>query len=427
MSPALIVLAVLSAPQSKTLLEEKGMTYTGRNGYEDYLVGAEMLRDPDYSTYFTYCSAYSHRVYEEELPADTQGGLAKGIGPTSPKTPLAVRLFKMTPLAVKREMISKYGKALEWMEAGNRKSIEIAIPELNPSSLFPELSQFKKMAQLAGIKADVLIADGNSGSATSAWRDCLDFADRIGRGGTMIHTLVAIADRSIVLASINTHLQSLALQDYVRLEDQAKQVVKQEPLLLSAMKGERMHVNHLELNDIVPELQGSDLDNSEKKDWVAVRRMEGQTAKSFLREVRGVILARHEATEILLKQPESQWVGERRESDATLAERIASLATATFSQALSAEAKSRTQLRLLLLHCLIERYRHEWGELPTSLESFPAAVIRDPATNDVFQYAKRAGGYELASKGWGEVGRIHMRYVRPQSLGGGPESSPPPK
>lgn len=428
MSPLLIALALVQAasPQAKSLLDQKGMTYTGRNGYEEYLMAADVINGGGFGTYFNMCSAYSHRAWEVPEP-DTAGGSTKTAAPAGQPSELFQRLLKMTPLEVKRETVAKFGKALELIAAGNRKTVTINNEGWDTMSTFPELAKFKDLVKLASIKADVCVADGDTGSAVSVWRDALEFGDRIGRGGTMIHSLVAIATRSIVLASVEKHMGALSVRDWPRLESQAKDLLKREPLLVPGIQGERsVWGNHSVMEIASAYLASDELEDSDRKDLEAMQKMRGSEAEAFLAEVKRISDARCASVLSLLKQAEAFWVNQPKEDCATLASRMATMLAPVFAQPLSAEAKSRTQLRLLRLHCLIEKYRHEWGELPETLEGFPADALRDPAANDVFQYAKRPGGYELASKGWKDVGRIHLRYVWPRSTGG-PEGGPPPQ
>lgn len=97
-------------------------------------------------------------------------------------------------------------------------------------------------------------------------------------------------------------------------------------------------------------------------------------------------------------------------------------------QLFSAVAKQRTQWRLLLLHCLIEKYRILHAKLPQSLADLQRNDdIADPLTDDLFVYKPvSVRDFELYSKGTELTGPIAIRYRRQQTAEGVAADPPPP-
>ena len=131
------------------------------------------------------------------------------------------------------------------------------------------------------------------------------------------------------------------------------------------------------------------------------------------------------------KRPESEWILPIDEplevelpSDASPEQQFFAFleGAAGFGGVLEAAARSRTQLRLLVLTARVHRFRYHHGRLPNSLIEAVGDAANDPLTGKPFIFEKLSGQeFRIASKGFKKLGEIDIVYRRQQAgpdLGG---------
>lgn len=139
---ALAFLALVSVahaqvnPPNQTLLQELQLPFTGKNGYEEYLMAADTTRTPAMRSFFRW------RTYIE-------GGLLgnePGAAPTTPR-PADLR-DPLSLLTLRQASVTRIAPALDLIRRGNQKAVFSPHPEMKGELLFPELAEFRNLARL---------------------------------------------------------------------------------------------------------------------------------------------------------------------------------------------------------------------------------------------------------------------------------------
>lgn len=182
---------------------------TGRNGYEDYVMAAQVVKNPVYEV-LTRDEAAVIAAAQQDEAAPTESGLK-------------------TSLAIRRERVRRFADALDWVRAGNGKP-SVDPHRLSPNETFPEMGGFKSVEKLEADAAQVGFADGSSASAVRFLLDGLIFSHRTGNSA-LISALVGAACQAIVLAEFQQNLDCLSLSDCKTICQAATAALAEPPLI----------------------------------------------------------------------------------------------------------------------------------------------------------------------------------------------------
>lgn len=438
----------------KTLLQQVVSQPTGVNGYEDLLMAAEVVRNKQLGIYLSW-TPDSYEALLARLKDEPKGsGIEKQLWELErvPKedVELARHLDGMTRLEVWREASKRYGAALEYLAKGVRKKIWDPREKFNASTLFPEFAYMKSVAKLADIAAFVAFADGRSLQGTKYLLDSYQLGVSL-ESGVLISNLVGIAIESIALAGIERHLDSISRADAVLIEATVPNLLAGPPRILKCLEYEQQ----MTIQSIADVLLGKDSASDtigvygEKDDgWTAlaiqIKALSPQQRDALLQRARGRIEQSLIPERKKYSGPESGWVPPPTNQQSSAAEEeegfrapasptafvdeLTDSSTYVFSQAGSAAAKSRTQLRLLGLSAAVIRYKWDTGKMPTNLrDAVKPELVKDPLSGEEFAYERQgAWGFRVYSKGVPGIGEIGLKYRRPPSTDPISTEPPPP-
>lgn len=367
---------------------------TGRNGYEDYVLAADIMIQP--------------KVRDAEDAVYAQPRL-------------------LSPLAAKRAWVAAAKRALDLVRAGNAKPIFNPRSKMNGAPLFPEFAGFKQIAKLFTAEARVRFADGDTGGATQSIVDCLTFSDRIGHF-VEIGSLVSIACTSIILAEVEADLRVLSQRDAQALAVAADAMLQKPVAMIDGVKGETQLLDSCidaAIADVTKHV-GDQADGSEAAAiWSKfsselqglspsqLRSLKGQVADGIRSRLNGILAT--------LQGPETGWTAGESADQAPvdLRDFLVQIMLPVYGPGMNSAARSRTQLRLLRLHGAIISFLWEWHRLPKQLgELQDPAIIDDPIAGKPFHYeVKGVSSYDLWSDGWGDTGKVELRYRRAAGTG----------
>lgn len=397
-------------------MKQIGITPTGKNGYEEYIRAAEIASDPLFGMYDRWTPAMRDQpdayVPEEPLPPD--------------QLQLYKHLASMRLLEVRQEQLRRYAGVLDLVRQGSLKPVFDPRQDLNPESLYPELTYFRRLARLFSADAYVKFAEGKSAAATKSLLDGLEFSYNIG-SGMIISALVGIANTAVVLSQFEDHLGSLSLDDCRNIR-QATQRLLAAPIPIAAAiateaKASPKFVNWIFEN--VDQGLAKLIEAPESQKQALVQRAEQASAQDkerWRREAVAKLGVFYEEILRRFKLPESQWVDSDSmtppDSDDPIVKAIVAGMSPVFSGAMVPTVRIRTQLRLLALHAAIQEFRWMNGRLPRNLAELEApALVYDPLTLSSFLFESTGYGYRLYSKGVSQTGEIELRYKRAPSAG----------
>lgn len=444
-----IATAAQAPPPQKSLLQQVVPNPTGANGYEDYLRAADMIDGAQLGIYL----GWTPDTYEELLkalnpdPSLSEKERYGGEKPTKERLAFAKRLDGMSRLEVHREAVARYGKALDLVAVGNRKRIWDPRTSLDAMTLFPEYAKFKALARLADIASFVAFADGQSLRGTKYLLDSYQLGVNL-ESGVLIANLVGVAIQSISLAAIERHLDSISRADAAMIEASVPPLLGGRPRILNALDLEQQ----MTLSGLSEALKGGEMvgatlwgtemsDDATKSLTLQLERLSPQQKENLLAKARKSMEARLVPVRKRFAGPESGWMASSQTAKEDEEEEfqppsnpdefvdyLVKSCTGIWSQAGSASAKSRTQLRLLGLSASVIRYKWDHGKLPNALADAVAADrVKDPLSQGDFQYERQgAWGFRVFSKGAPGIGEIGLKYRRQPTQNQDDGGPPPP-
>jgi hypothetical protein len=112
----------------------------------------------------------------------------------------------------------------------------------------------------------------------------------------------------------------------------------------------------------------------------------------------------------VLKQPEAGWRQDEQEAKNPILQIIMPL----YGQAFSAEAKVRTQFRILRAVCAVDEYRWTYDKLPAKLTDIGLKGLEeDPLSGKQLIYEKQTDSvFVVYSTGGLDLGRVDLTYRR---------------
>lgn len=328
-----------------------------------------------------------------------------------------------------RVIASRGERAFALMREGNKKPVSDPRTKLGMDTLFPELAIFKELCKLAQADMYVRFANGDTAGATTTFIETATFVERSVPLPSLIACLVFIAQDAILLASFEQFAHRLALSDINRLEVYARGRIQRSLPFDKAMDTE------LILMEEVLKMPPDDLsvfgDDDDDEAFAAFGKLSLEERRALMEKAMAINRRNVERLVATYRGPESTWklFEPEKTGNAMLDSLVSAITIGDMAgQLFSAVAKQRTQWRLLLLHCLIEKYRILHAKLPQSLADLQRNDdIADPLTDDLFVYKPvSVRDFELYSKGTELTGPIAIRYRRQQTAEGVAADPPPP-
>ncbi len=400
---------------------------------EEYLIAADRVAASNFDAYLQWDAiAFALRSGQE---------LDDKLKSQVHRSPIGDPL-KTTILSARREIAQELHDVREIVRAGNSKPVHSIHPNPQYETSYPELASFKRLAKFLITDAFVAFANGNSNSGTDALVVGISMCNRLPQDNQLCR-LVTVMLNGIYLSSFEQHLQRFSAPDVDRIAKALKELPTWEAGLSVALKGERQRRDSM--------LRGVESDRSQALDYVTnraglsefLKKVSSAEWTQLISIVRNRVESQQEIMQAILQGPENSWFSELKAQGIDVQPQLNSTKEETgpksieeaaneFSDTLGiamqfaeAEARYRTQLRLLRLHMRVLSYRWREGRMPTKLEqAAPASEIQDTFGGGDFQFQSDPyGNYHLYSNGFRNSGRIDLRY-RPYLYANQRQASP---
>jgi hypothetical protein len=435
-------------PPKQSILKQIVPNPTGNNGYEEYLMACDVVRDGQLRI-FTDSTPESFEAtiqrYEAKPPANMttdQKELFEDEKPSLKEYETAKKYRSYTVLQLRREAMARAGKALDLVNRGNRKPVYDPRGKVDSDTLYPEYAYMRNVAKLAAAGAYIAFADGQSSRGTQYLCDALIMGQNISEG-TLIARLVAVSVQSIVFASFEKFLPNLSVTDALQLEALAPRLIGNPPLAVRTIEKEFQFIsNSIEQIFKKTNEESSWIADDEEASVAQLSALEFMKKASPIEQQQVIDLCKkrmarnREALIASYQRPESQWdffdgqeesefdSKRRIQSAGDLAEYLSEMVSPVFSQIGRVEITNRTQIRLLGLAGSVIRFRWEHDRWPTKLaEAVGTKAVTDPVGGEQFQYELVGNGFRVYSRGTKSTGEIALQYKRNPS---GQGEAPPP-
>ena len=405
MSPVVIALLILQTNGQSSIFKTTVPRPTGKNGYEEYVRAAEIVTSPECTFMMNYDpKSPTPPQADEETPSDKFKNLQKTYQ----------RILGKTPLQIRRLLYKDFGRALELVRIGNAKPIFPTRP-ITMETLFPEYSAFKRLVKYSVMCSDSLIADGRTGEASKVLVDLFTMAKNIQRD-TLIGLLVGISCESILMASIQNHMEHFSEVDWRCLESSAREILSSANPIPQIMLTELSFLDPLKKEPKEALLSFLNDDNSSQRAKGVIAKLQTMSKAEASDLVQDAITEIKTYSQLVIRTmdaPESEWGNVPDLTDASGATWLGQQLQPDYRNVLGAYARIRTQLRILRLHSLVQMYRWHWNELPKSLEIITDPKERfDPLSQFEFMFEIKGSGYRIYSKGSKTTGEIELIYRR---------------
>ena len=436
----LIALLSLQGGPDKSIFSDVIGTPSGKNGYEEYVAAADLMRGWEAEAYLGWSPLIpvnESEIVEKDLTALDKARLA-----------LHRRLDKGDLIAMQREFVDRFDDAIPLVLAGNEKSVRYPATVFNARTTMPEVTLFSRLAKLMLADANVKYSNGLSAAGTRRLCDVMTFGRNV-QVGMVINGLVGISISARSMAAFEDRLGQLTPQDLLYVRDKTAALLARPLPLGDILEGEKKLFHGVfaemetsavkafresETYEVDPLSSEADFDK-----LPAAQRNEVLRTMKFRIERTGAVwdeVARRKEADLQKDAPFDDY-DDVKYSDRpnSVAEFIAYFSpkfdlTYVGNASLKALVRNRAQLRLLLLHTYILSYKWAVGSLPKTLkDAAPAQLRRDIFSGEAFQYELRwPSGYRLYSKGDKATGELDLRYrKKPKEEGevGESEYEPP--
>lgn len=373
---ATAVLAMVLA-QQPSYFQQAFPVATGNNGWEEYVMAADIMRSP------------------EAGRAVDRFDMATGRWDDS--------------IESARATVAKYGRACDLIRIGNKKPLRYPWKEDEygfPSD--PVGSEYGQVAKLLCEEARVNFGDGRPAAAAESILTGLVFARRYSSGST-IEVLKGSAYYSMFFASLYRHLQSLDISGLRMLRGELDAQVEEVPPYVRTLLAD-FERDRAEARKVFDNLD-EDSEYFEVPDIVF--QLTPMQRTQYLVQIDKEILTLQNKVRAMFMQEERFWLDPVLEH-ADPVVRYAIDRTLYASRPMLA-VRNRTQLRLAALHCRVLEFKRTYNRWPDRLEELGGKEVwYDPASGGPFYYAKLSEqSYTLYSLGTPETGRIDLVW-RPQ-------------
>ncbi len=395
---ALLCGAVLLGQQGGPLFREHFRGYTGSNGWEELVMAIDAASVPQIQ-----------------------------------------QLVQANPPALSTQVLDLTDPIFRLVEEGLKKPRQH--PAFDPATGDPSPfgSGLRMLARLGLVRVHNQFAYGRHSEAVGTILQLYDLAEAAGEGGMSLNMLTQIAIEAIANAAVNTHLERIPLGEIEAIGKRAEGLLKEsrvkQALKMDMIVGKAQLP--LVLHDVIKAIQSGDASiytdpgNYDMTPVVNALKQNPSSAASLAQAALPYLSADAEAIQQLLLHPESEWYS-RAVQLANQSGNDPGLLLAGYVGprlilvgVMQADLKARTQARLLRVHAAIRKFDWEQGRLPADLgeTGLPREFLLDPLNGRQFEYRRHSLGYDLYSRGVGELGRIDLKYARDADLD--PQRRPP--
>ncbi|MEO7453870.1 MAG: hypothetical protein ABIV13_03805 [Fimbriimonadales bacterium] len=362
------VIIALAIAQQSSFFARTFPNPTGRNGWEEYLMAADIGR------------------------AGNMGALLVGDS-------------KISRLENDRKMVSSLSKAIEFVRVGNKKAA--TYPFLGGDDFMDpmvELSHIKLLGQVLSADVFANAADGKPTASSQSISDALILGRRVGEG-QRISGLISVAMQGIALRALSLNLHRLDEKSLADLAEQFGRIAREPSPLVEGYFGDFKRwyeiVPHI-LRD--PESVSFEEEVPEQILNLSATEIEAATQEA-LRSMAEIDKRARE----MFQREERFWLEPNLEHEnAATAFILSNLPTAMTSPIV----RNKTQLRLAEMHCRVMLHKRQHNDFPASLSDLDGQVKNyDPTTGGPYFYERISDqSYVLYSLGTAETGRIDLIY-----------------
>jgi len=419
-------IALLLAPQDgqkikeppKTLFQQYIKEPTGNSAFEDYLRAADALNTPEYLE-----MGRAINILQGYYP-----------GETDIENKLPDWAKNKSSLDIERMRVAKFEPVLKWIEEGNRKPLAIPADCQDPLMPMQWLARYKTISKFSASAARVHLADDDPAGAARILSEDLKFAQKI-RSANLISDLVGIACQSIDLAVIEVNLTNFGESDWSLLIDTADEFLRELPPLAAAYPKELTSYPAMirtaikEASEFDPSQQTDEFDpNDYSKVAPEIKKMSPDQREQLAKDTYAFVAQQINESVKALSLPEGKWPWPDQPQPTPPSPLIGAMSDAStpvMEQVFVAEARNRVQIRLFLLHGLIQSYRWRNNRLPRTLDELGEKnAILDQLAGGKFMYEIDGPAYHLFSRGRGDTQKIELRRRTSTSAGRGDPDQP---
>ncbi len=411
---------------------------TGRNGYEQYLQAADVVAGSEFVAYMRW---RARRLSETKSGTQWKDDDNQPIAPL--QTPFGLP-SDSSLLDVDREAARRFANVLELVKVGNFKTVYHPRDKVSVFTAMPELQRFRDVARFLSYVARVRFADGATSGGTDALLQGIRFGINV-RCQSLLHDLVGIANTAIALAAFEENLDRLSEQDAARIEAFASAELKRPWPFADTLDRELAWLldiveEHLQPGKLKDAVQILGLDESDASTVAAqIEKLSEAEAAEVRETIKRKLSSFMAPISKRFRGPESGWfipgetdpfydgVPATAGKVETISHMFLAVLTPSMKNAIGAELRNRTQLRLLNAHAQIIRYRWRHDVVPRKATAAvkPSDLV-DPFGGGDYQYERLDSlRYRLYCRGFGDVGEIELRYKPKRSPADRDPNDPP--
>lgn len=216
---ALIVACLALTPQGPSLLNQIVPSPTGNNGYEEYLMACDIVRDPQIAFLLT---ATPDRIRQT---IESQG----------PEHQLAKKYEAANILTLRREAVKLGARAIDLVTRGNKKPVFDPRVKLDWNDRYSEMFPMRSLGSLLIAASYVAFADGQSGRGSQLLAEAAMLGHQIG-GGSVLGRFSGVIIHENVFAFIESVLPNLSLSDARTLQTLSANLLTGKPLTLQLIE-----------------------------------------------------------------------------------------------------------------------------------------------------------------------------------------------
>ena len=387
MFSAILLVAAIGANQQPDLFRTIIGAPTGENGYEEYVMAADMAITAQVRKYFI------------QVNLETADG---------------------TKLDRRRDLARRLGRIETLIQQGNKKPVFYPSP-MNFSTSLPEISPLLNLGSALVEKAEVHFADGQVNQGFDTLTTVVEYGHKLSGAGSLIHNLVG---RAIALPATRSFAKNIALLSLPAARDLQQRIAALSELpspLVAAMRSE-MQTIVASLPQFLEDPTNFVEDPEVERRMAELRDLPPQRKKAIADELVFAITRHGEARLQMFERPEREWpaISRQIEEMAGPEDPLAKVAYASFVPEYGRvdiiEIARRTQFRLMIVYCEVKQYRWEHGFLPSSLAKLEdQRIAYDPLTNGPFEYERTETAFRIYSRGTDDTGPIDLFYTPPRS------------
>ncbi|MDQ2986356.1 MAG: hypothetical protein M3R13_06490 [Armatimonadota bacterium] len=370
----IVALAAIALTQQGSFFARTFPNPTGNNGWEEYLMAADIARIRN-------------------------------------STSLLMGNAELSRLKNDQALVRELKRALDLVRIGNRKPLSYPFTYADFSiGPFVELAQIKQLGQALVAEALVKSADGEPKAATRAISDAFVLSRRIAVG-PRTSGMVSIAMQAIALSALSMNLNRLDEESLETLAELfGKTALEPSPMI------EMYFQEFEEWSRIVPDML-SQPEEFAMVDQVppAVLNLKAAEIEAVTQKVLVAMKTIRESARAMFSRQERFWLEPKREhEDAAVAFVLDNLPGAF----IHIIVRNLTQLRLAEVHCRLMLYKRRSNNYPARLFDLgDERLAYDRTTGGPYYYARLSDqSYTLYSLGTSETGRIDLIY-RPERDG----------